>query len=137
VKLISRDHSPRSPNLSSRSSSPSQKPPIPTTPKPVFNRPRSIRKSSDGKPKVEDPLTTTLSLAERADLVKRTRKLTQLFGQTPGPEFAMLSPVVASSLQQSQLTSDVRRGHRVVASISNPLHPSDRGVWPPPEGTVY
>ena len=137
AKSTSRNHSPRSPNLSSRSSSPSQKPPIPTTPKPVFNRPHSIRKSSDGKPKVEDPPTTTLSFAERAELVKRTRKLTQLFGQTPGPEFALLSPGAASSLQQSHLASDVRRGHRVIASISNPLHPSDRGVWPPPEETVY
>lgn len=137
AKSTSRNHSPRSPNPSSRSSSPSQKPPIPTTPKPVFNRPRSIRKSSDGKPKAEDLPTTILSFAERADLVKRTRKLTQLFGQTPGPEFASLSPVVASSVQQSHLGSDVRRGHRAIASISNPLHPSDRGVWPPPEETLY
>lgn len=129
IGSTTRDNSPRSPNPSSRSSSPFPKPPVPTTPKPVFNRPRSLRRRSvDGRPKVVDPPITVLSSAERAELVKKTRKLTQLFGQTPGPELASLSPVI---------TPDVRKGHRVVASISNPLHPSDKGVWPPPEETVY
>jgi hypothetical protein len=135
---ITRDISLRSSNPSSRSSSPLPKPPVPTAPKPVFNRPHSLRRSADGRPKVEEPPPITLlSPAERAELVKKTRKLTQLFGQTPGPALPSLSPVVTSQLQQSRLAPDGRKGHRVFASISNPLHPSDKGVWPPPDETVY
>jgi len=110
AKSTSRTNSPRSSTPHSRSSSPMSKPPIPTTPKPVFNRPRSSRKSVDGKPRVEDPLTTTLSPAERSELVKKTRKLTQLFGQTPGPELASPSPVIISPSQRSCSTPDVRGG---------------------------
>lgn len=128
--------SPRSSNTHSRSESPLAKPPIPTTPKPVFSRPHSLRKSIDGRPRVEDPPTTTLTTAERAGLVKRSRKIAQLLGQTPGPDLASFSPVV-SPLQRSLLSPDPRKGHRAIASISNPLHPSDRGVWPPPEETLY
>ena len=107
------------------------------THKPVFNRPHSLRRSVDGRPKAEDPPTTTLSVVEHAELVKKTRKLTQAFGQTPRPDLASLSPPVASPLQQSHLAPDVRKAHRVVASISNPLHPSDKGIWPPAEETLY
>jgi len=104
----------------------------------MFNRPRSLhRRSVDGRPKVEDPLTTILSPAERAELVKKTRKLTQLFGQTPGPDLTSLSPIITSPLQHSHLAPDVRKAHRVIASISNPMHPSDRGIWPPPDETLY
>lgn len=134
AKSTSRSNSPRSSNPPSRSLSPLPKPPIPTTPKPVFHRPRSSRRSVDGKPKVEGPPTSTLSAAERAELTKKTRKLTQLFGQTPGPDFVSLSPVITFP---SHLASDVRKGHRAIASVPNPLHPSDKGVWPPPEETVY
>ena len=137
AKSTSRNNSPRSSNPHSRSASPLPKPPVPTTPKPVFNRPRSSRRSVDGGPRVEDPPTTTLSPTERAELVKKTRKLTQMFGQTPGPDLTSPSPAVNSPLQQSYLAPDVRRGHRVVTSVSNLLHPSDRGVWPPPEETLY
>ena len=137
AKSIPDNNSPRSSNPRSRSSSPLLKPPIPTTPKPVFNRPHSLRRSVDGRPKAEDPPTTALSVAERAELVKKTRKLTQLFGQTPGPDLASLSPPVTSPLQQSHLAPDVRKAHRAIASISNPLHPSDKGVWPPAEETLY
>ena len=124
AKSTSLSNSPYSSNPHSPSLSSLLKPPIPTTPKPVFNRPRSLRRSSDGKPKVDDPPTTTLSAAERVELTKKTRKLTQLFGQTPGLEATF--PV-----------SDVRKGHRLFASVSNPVHPSDKGIWPPPEETVY
>ena len=128
----SNNGSPRSSTPYSRPTSPLAKPPIPTTPKPVFNRPHSLRRSFGDRPRVEDSSTTTLSSTERAGLVKKTRKITQLFGQTPGPD--LISP-----LQRSLLSPDARNGrsHRAAASISNPLHPSDRGVWPPPEGTVY
>lgn len=136
-KSFSCTNSPRSSAPHSRSGSPMPKPPIPTTPKPMFSRPHSLRRSSvDGKPTVVNPPTTTLSSAERAGLVKKTRKITQLFGQTPGPDLISLTPG-ASPLQRSLLSPDVRKGHRAIASISNPLHPSDRGVWPPPEETLY
>ena len=85
------NNSPRSSNPRSRSSSPLPKPPIP-----VFNRPHSLRRSVDGRPKAEDPPTTTLSVAEHAELVKKTRKLTQVFGQTPRPDLASLSPPTVS-----------------------------------------
>ena len=134
AKPSSANHSPRHSNPNSRPASPLPKPPIPTTPKPVFNRPHLSRKSADGRPKIEDPPITTLSAAERAELVKKTRKITQLLGQTPGPDLTSLSQLAASS-QRS--LPDVRKGHRVFASISNPLHPSDKGVWPPPDETVY
>jgi len=137
LRFTSRDNSPLPYSTYSRSPSPFSKPPVPTSPKPMFNRPHSLRRSVDGRPKVEDPPTTILSPAERAELVKKTRKLTQLFGQTPGPDLASLSPVINSPLQQSRLVPDVRKGHRVIASISNPLHPSDRGIWPPPDETLY
>ncbi|KAF9786747.1 hypothetical protein BJ322DRAFT_670560 [Thelephora terrestris] len=127
-------NSPRSLTPHSRPASPLTKPPIPTTPKPVFNRPHSLRRSFDDRPRVDNSSTTTLSSTERAGLVKKTRKITQLFGQTPGPD--LISPGL-SPLQRSLLSPDPRKGHRPAASISNPLHPSDRGVWPPPEGTVY
>ena len=136
VNSTSPSNSPRSFNTHSRSLSPLPKPPIPTTPKPVFNRPRSSHRSVDGrhtKP-VEARPTTTLSAAERLELAKKTRKLTQLFGQTPGPDLASLSPVATLP---SHLVSDIRKRHRAIASVSNPLHPSDKGIWPPPEETLY
>lgn len=77
-----------------------------------------------------------MTSAERAGLVKKTRKITQLFGQTPGPELVSLSSPMVSPLQRS-LLSDTRKGHRAIASISNPIHPSDKGVWPPPDETLY
>jgi len=135
LKSTTRIDSPRPYNSHSRSPSPFSKPPVPTSPKPTFNR--SLRRSVDGRSKVEDSLITTLSPAERAELVKKTRKLTQLFGQTPGPDLASLSPIITSPLQYSHLAPDVRKGHRVAASISNPMHPSDRGIWPPPDETLY
>ena len=137
LKSTTRNNSPRPYNTDSRSPSPFPKPPVPTSPKPTFNRPRSLRRSVDGRPRVEDPLATILSPAERAELVKKTRKLTQLFGQTPGPDLASLSPVITSPLQHSHLAFDARKGHRAIASISNPMHPSDRGIWPPPDETLY
>ena len=136
AKSTSGHNSPRSSNPHSRSASPLPKPPIPTTPKPVFNRPHSLRTSIDDRPEVEAPPTPPLTAAERAGLLKKTRKIAQLFGEIPGTDLAPLSPV-GSPLQRSLLTSDVRKGHRAIASISNPSHPSDRGVWPPPEETVY
>lgn len=136
AKSTSGHSSPHDSDSHSRSASSSPKPPIPTTPKPVFNRPHSIRRSVDGRPKVEEHLTTTLTATERAGLVKKARKITQLLGQTPGPDLTSFSPA-DTPLQRSLLPPDVRKGHRAIASISNPFHPSDRGVWPPPEETLY
>lgn len=136
AKPASSHNSPRSSNPHSRSASPLPKPPIPTTPKPVFNRPYSLRRSVDGRPRVEDFPPANMTAAERAGLVKKTRKIAQLFGQIPGPDITPSRSVI-SPLQRSLLSPDARKGHRAIASISNTPHPSDRGVWPPPEDTVY
>lgn len=116
-------------DLSLRSAS-SQKPAVPTTPKPDFRRSRSVQppsktpmiskppSPSSSPPKLSGlipyqlltsfspdsnananannannnfrgdslpPTTNYLSNQERADLIRKTRKLTQVFGQTPSP----------------------------------------------------
>ncbi|KAF8807968.1 hypothetical protein BYT27DRAFT_7190062 [Phlegmacium glaucopus] len=82
---------PISPDASPRSS----KPPLPTTPKPVFYR-TSKKPESSGEafpvltelPKTSraslPPTTNFLDAKERADLVRKTRKLARVFGQVPG-----------------------------------------------------
>ncbi|KAF9556430.1 hypothetical protein CPC08DRAFT_95400 [Agrocybe pediades] len=75
-----------------RSTSP--KPPLPTTPKPIFTRPmlksRRTSPTSRSPPATRDmslpPTTNFLDLDERADLIRKTRKLARVFGQTPGAE---------------------------------------------------
>lgn len=71
-------------NVRSRSRSP--KPPVPTSPKPDFAYRSSpnlaLRRTS---PNADRPPTTNYLQPEtRAELVKKSRKLAQLFGQTPG-----------------------------------------------------
>lgn len=74
------------------------KPPVPTSPKPNFyrsipNDPSRGKASSsssqahDSHPEVKlvhvPPTTNNLNAAERADLIRKSRKLAQVFGQTP------------------------------------------------------
>lgn len=84
------------------------KPPIPTTAKPLFERrdrkPRFQKRSISTSPqpplRVKVPLpptTNTLDANERADLIRRNRKLAQLLGQTPAVEMA------ASEVEESRL----------------------------------
>lgn len=130
----------------------SPKPPIPTTPKPHFGnrsvpslalrrRPSPCTGSDNDLP----PTTNYLKAEERAELIRKSRKLAQVFGQTPG---AGVMPQQDSWVSFLDLPLDAtHRGRhlRGTASVSNPLAlPSDvrRGpgplpVWPPPEGTQY
>lgn len=84
------------------------KPPIPTTPKPLFERrgrkPRFQKRSVSSSPQPPlrlkvplPPTTNTLDANERADLIRRNRKLAQLLGQTPAVEMA------ASEIEESRL----------------------------------
>ncbi|KAG2138658.1 uncharacterized protein EDB93DRAFT_1090394 [Suillus bovinus] len=84
------------------------KPPIPTTAKPLFEKrgrkPRFQKRSFSSSPQPPlrlkvplPPTTNTLDANERADLIRRNRKLAQLLGQTPAIETA------ASEVEESRL----------------------------------
>lgn len=84
------------------------KPPIPTTAKPLFEKrgrkPRFQKRSFSSSPQPPlrlkvplPPTTNTLDANERADLIRRNRKLAQLLGQTPAVEMA------ASEMEESRL----------------------------------
>ncbi|KDR85623.1 hypothetical protein GALMADRAFT_234605 [Galerina marginata CBS 339.88] len=78
----------------------SPKPPIPTTPKPMFTRAALKSRQSSPMPPPSPPIqnehkfrdtplpptTNFLDVEERADLVRKTRKLARVFGQTPGAD---------------------------------------------------
>ncbi|TFK56520.1 hypothetical protein OE88DRAFT_1730008 [Heliocybe sulcata] len=150
---------PLRPRLSGRSptsmsfpvTSSSQKPPVPTAPKPKFRRSASAQpseakrrekasSSSDTldlkRPELSLPPTTNhLNSHERAELIRKTRKLTQMFGKPPAasavyPE----SPILGLA---PQLLSQARRGHHRGAASMVDNGPLPRGTWPPPEGTQY
>ncbi|KAJ7733564.1 hypothetical protein DFH07DRAFT_754809 [Mycena maculata] len=171
-----------SPSLSnfppSSSNKPSKgKPPIPTTPKPDFSQrvsasaslhpSHSLRPHSSHSPRPTGPpsvptravppgtmpaTTNFLNPTERAQLVKKSRKLAQVFGQTPhAAEFSTTSPdnpnLSSASLAGSSfldVASSSKRtkgkGHRAAASMNilgqmpaqRPLPP-----WPGPEKTIF
>ncbi|KAK0455834.1 hypothetical protein EV421DRAFT_1895107 [Armillaria borealis] len=108
-----------SPSEGSRARSP--KPPIPTTPKPDFGN-RSVPNLQQ-----RPPTTNYLKADERADLIRKSRKLAQVFGQTPG---AGVMPQQDSWV--SFLDLPLGRHLRGTASVS-----TTPPVWPPPEGTQY
>lgn len=72
----------------------SSKPPIPTTPKPKFSRVTTRTRQpfptpSTPPPSMQSdlpPTTNFLDIDERADLVRKSRKLARVFGQTPGAD---------------------------------------------------
>ncbi|TFK94968.1 hypothetical protein K466DRAFT_475073 [Polyporus arcularius HHB13444] len=148
------------------------KPPVPTAPKPDFSyRSRSANRSSPSQSKKHSPLSNfaaeldsslptfstsnALTPRERADRIRTTRKLQQVFGQPPG-----VSPV---SQDPQELTVPVgcipmpgplalnlsaRRKHQAVhrpaVSMSDdvanttPVYDAvGEMVWPPPDGTRY
>ncbi|EIW64047.1 uncharacterized protein TRAVEDRAFT_32888 [Trametes versicolor FP-101664 SS1] len=151
----------------------SDKPPIPTTPKPDFSRLSRSGQSASGKasktsPKHGSPmstfasdldrslsgLTTTNALTprERAQRVRTTHKLTQLFGQTPG--VSPISPQNDAHLPNGcmpipgnlalNLTAKRKHSHqhhRPAVSMSEevvtPVYEADEMVWPPPDSTRY
>lgn len=71
----------------------SSKPPIPTTPKPKFSRVTTRSRQPYPMPSLPPavqsdlpPTTNFLDMDERADLVRKSRKLARVFGQTPGAD---------------------------------------------------
>ncbi|KAJ7508644.1 hypothetical protein B0H11DRAFT_1703876, partial [Mycena galericulata] len=154
---------PASPSHSSSQS----KPPIPTTPKPDFRRrpaPKHAhthpRPAPLGPPSIPvralppdtmPPTTNFLNPTERAQLIKKSRKLAQVFGQTPGAaDFLPDSPASPGGESASSFldvgaarggSGRSGRGHRAAASMNmvgqmpaaqRPLPP-----WPAPDKTVY
>ncbi|KDQ63042.1 hypothetical protein JAAARDRAFT_29034 [Jaapia argillacea MUCL 33604] len=134
--------SPRS--LSSSSIPRPPKPPVPTAPKPKF-RPSSSARSSpllapsspQSRPGSLDigrsvrslpPTTNVLNPQERAELIRKTRKLTQVFGKTPA------ASVVAQALAPPVDASSKRGRHRFAASV---IDEGTYAAWPPPEDTKY
>lgn len=158
---------PRLPRLTTNTAS--VKPPVPSTPKPNFRRSRSAQPphkrsppSNDHRPapsplygSVADddggvdglpPTTNLLKPWERADRVRKTRKLTQLFGQTPGvPHVSVQSPdidMVNGCMPMPanlNLNLTKRKQHRPALSmfddVASPV--SKPTLWPPPEGTCH
>lgn len=150
----------------------STKPPLPTTPKPTFRRSRSAQPPPDrsashgGKESKEAssidsfaadmdrglcnmPSTTNLlDPRERAERVRKTRKLAQLFGQTPGvvPEpldtdlaNGCLPPVTGGL---GIAPSFMKRKHKQAASMLDdsvvPVYDAQkRVVWPSPEDAQH
>ena len=146
------------------------KPPIPTAPKPDFSyRSRSANRSSPVQSKKPsalsnfaadlDPSLPTFSASnaltarERADRIRTTRKLQQVFGQPPG-----VSPVSQEAQELTvpngcmpmpgpltlNLSAKRKQQHRPAVSMSDdvgnttPVYDTAGGMlWPPPEGTRY
>lgn len=105
---------------------PSPKPPIPTTPKPNFSRPslRSKQSSPRDSPPNEStfykPATTNfLDIDERSDLVRKSRKLARVFGETPNAD-AMVHQDTGRSVSQSRTSSQRKPKDGVSSSRSRP-----------------
>lgn len=169
----SKDRAPLSPTASDMTSQPKlqgNKPPIPTAPKPSFSRASSdrpgasdqarrpspnpmsrlVRQASPASTRSPEassvpPTTNFLNPNERADLVKKSRKLAQVFGTTPGasvlsqrhdesqPDITLLAPNPASSPGK-------RRHIRGAVSVSGSFQSSDNdstSTWDVPAGTQY
>ncbi|KAK7058633.1 hypothetical protein VNI00_002269 [Paramarasmius palmivorus] len=133
------------------------KPPIPSSPKPDFSAFRSAQKHQPNSPESPSfdhnlpPTTNHLNSHQRSDLVRKSRKLAQVFGQTPaagtlakqGQSFLDI-PSAGSS---SPLTK--HRYHRAAHSISSDIDRTTGSstnsrrdnwpgpIWPPPQGTQY
>ncbi|KAJ7651468.1 hypothetical protein DFH06DRAFT_1094466 [Mycena polygramma] len=147
-----------SPTPSSRPQQRRPKPPVPTTPKPDFAR-RSVtlppqRPPPVGPPSVPvraippdtmPPTTNFLNPTERAQLIKKSRKLAQVFGQTPAaaeflPDARPSFLDVSAPGTMTSSSGKSRHGHRPAASMNmigqmpaaqRPLPP-----WPAPENTT-
>ncbi|RDB29428.1 hypothetical protein Hypma_015999 [Hypsizygus marmoreus] len=126
----------------SRTSSP--KPPIPTVPKPIFNRPSSktspLQRHKEPKQSSADslpPTTNFLDLDERSDLIRKNRKLARVFGQLPGPDAFSQQEAARFNKPPVLPGLSVGRHQRGAMSMSNNLDiaavtlPSPQSVWPP------
>ncbi|GLB35722.1 hypothetical protein LshimejAT787_0300100 [Lyophyllum shimeji] len=118
----------------SRTSSPkpgaSPKPPIPTAPKPIFNRssPKTSPQQRYEDPKLFSdklpPTTNFLDLEERSDLIKKNRKLAKVFGQPPGADALAQQQDAGRSNKPPFLlpiSSNNSRHQRGALSVSNNL----------------
>ncbi|KAL6307642.1 hypothetical protein BKA93DRAFT_726779 [Sparassis latifolia] len=122
---------------------PSAKPPLPTAPKPNFRRSRSAQPPTRRSHPPDDtarpttlhisaadadrhfhgmpPTTNLLNPRERAELVRKTQKLTHLFGQTPGVALEMpgSDPVIDGCLPGNlSLNLTKRKHHKGTLSLS-------------------
>ncbi|KAF7307304.1 hypothetical protein MIND_00524400 [Mycena indigotica] len=139
------------------------KPPIPTTPKPDFSRRRRhaspstvvrahSRQNSPNSPPPSLPLraippdtmpptTNFLNPTERAQLIRKSKKLTQVFGQTPGAGEANTTEN-SSFLDVSPVGTGKSR-HRPAASMNMvgqmpaSARPRQPLPWPAPDKTIY
>ncbi|KAG2155645.1 hypothetical protein DEU56DRAFT_724449 [Suillus clintonianus] len=111
-------------------------PPIPNSTKPLFERrgrksrfqKRSFSSSPQPPLRLKVPLpptTNTLDANERADLIRRNRKLVQLLGQTPGVEMATseieeprLFKILPQPAFSALLGSSKQKHHRHAMSVS-------------------
>ncbi|KAF7302607.1 hypothetical protein HMN09_00895200 [Mycena chlorophos] len=143
----------------SSSPAPPAKPPIPTTPKPDFSSrrrhaspntlPRSTHSSHPNSPPptlpiralppdTMPPTTNFLNPAERAQLIRKSRKLTQVFGQTPGA-----GDLAAEDLLDVSPAGTTRSRHRPAASLNlvgqmpASARPRQPVPWPAPDKTIY
>ncbi|KAJ7070601.1 hypothetical protein C8F01DRAFT_385113 [Mycena amicta] len=148
--------------LQSPSVAPQLKPPIPTTPKPDFSGRRrhpSPNTAATGRrksphtpppslplralpPDTMPPTTNFLNSTERAQLIRKSRKLTQVFGQTPGAGDLASDPSGGSFLDITPVGTSKSR-HRPAASMNmvGQMPPSARPrlplPWPAPDKTIY
>jgi hypothetical protein len=74
----------------------------------------------------------------RAELVRKTQKLTQVFGQTPSAD-----ALTAGAPSGARAVFAARRGHRGAVSVATPRSSDEatgfdpRAAWPPPDHTTY
>lgn len=133
---------------SSRTSSP--KPPIPTAPKPMFNRasPRTSPHQRYDEPKKFSgnlpPTTNFLDLDERSDLIRKNRKLARVFGQSPGPDAFLQQDAIRSNkppVLPTLSSSSNNRHPRGALSVSDSFETEEARIshppWPPAAGTQY
>ncbi|TFK26722.1 hypothetical protein FA15DRAFT_667211 [Coprinopsis marcescibilis] len=130
------------------------KPPVPSTPKPKYSRralsPRSSPSQSPVAPSLVfegydlsngelPPTTNWLQQDERADLIRKSRKLARVFGCTPGPEVMAYQDCSPRISQLSSNRSTSRNLHqRYPLSFTNDLdssaalRPRRASAWPSP-----
>ncbi|KAF9270819.1 hypothetical protein L218DRAFT_889652 [Marasmius fiardii PR-910] len=144
------------------------KPPIPTSPKPDFSsfrphrRPRNTSHSgsSPSSPVLDLPPTTNhLNSMQRSELVRKSRKLAQVFGQTPAPGTLAKQGKSFLDLPSSPPGAGLtkHRHHRAAHSVSSDINISSSSgnaegnffttgvsstnkplpLWPPSHGTQY
>lgn len=138
-------HKPKLPHITT-------KPPVPTSPKPDFRRSKSAQRHAPRDssvspvqeltvPRTVPPTTNLLNPHERAERVRKTRKLAQVFGQTP-------AAVEAVALSQLSFEANVptgllcapgnlagkRKHQRGAVSMSvTPTSPEPQSLWTPPD----